>query len=177
MEPRDTLARFEGFVHRTAGRYHSLARSYLHDPHEAEDVVQSAFLKTWRAWRDLQEDPGLDAWVARIVRNECIDRWRHNEMRRRFEERSARERRVREDAAPGASPGDSLADDGEARDLDRVRRLIRETPEPYRSVLVLRFVEKLSYKEIARELRKPLGTVKTTLCRAVRLIRLELHRD
>jgi RNA polymerase sigma-70 factor (ECF subfamily) len=169
MEPQDTVATFEGFVRRTAGKYHTMARSYLRDSHEAEDVVQSAFFKTWRAWGKVQEDPGLEAWVARIIRNECIDR---SELQRRFEEHAARETSAGEDTAPS----EALADEEHTRDLERARKLIREIPEPYRSVLVLRFVEKLTYKEIARETGKPLGTVKTNLCRGVRLLRLELRK-
>jgi RNA polymerase sigma-70 factor, ECF subfamily len=171
MEPRETVATFEGFVRRTAGKYQTLARSYLRDPHEAEDVVQSAFFKTWRAWREVQEDPGLEAWVARIIRNECIDRWRRIELQRKFEERAVRRTPSVEDSTP--SP--DLADEGPSRDLERARKLIREVPEPYRSVLVLRFVEKLSYREIARETGKPLGTVKTNLCRGVRMLRMKLR--
>lgn len=170
MEPRETATAFEGFVRRTAGKYQTLARSYLRDPHEAEDVVQSAFFKTWRAWREIHEDPGLDAWVARVIRNECIDRWRRSEIRRRFEERAARETTARQESVP-----DPLADEEQARDVERARRLIREIPDPYRSTLVLRFVEKLSYKDIAKETGKPLGTVKTNLCRGVRLLRLKLR--
>lgn len=181
MEPQDTVATFEGFVRRTSGKYHTMARSYLHDPHEAEDVVQSAFFKTWRAWGEVQEDPGLEAWVARIVRNECIDRWRRSGLQRRFEEYAARETSAHaasrhEDTAPSETLSDDEPENDPERDLARVRKLIQGIPEPYRSVLVLRFVEKRSYKDIAREMGKPLGTVKTNLCRGVRLLRLELRK-
>ena len=70
MKPEESVATFEAFVRRTAGRYQALARTYVRDASEAEDIVQTAFMKAWRRWAIVQQSPGADAWVARIVRNE-----------------------------------------------------------------------------------------------------------
>ena len=55
-----------------------------------------------------------------------------------------------------------------------MQEIVSTLPEPYRSVVILRFVQRLSYEQIALELDQPLGTVKTQLCRAIRRIRSQI---
>jgi RNA polymerase sigma-70 factor (ECF subfamily) len=163
--PRD----FDGFVRERAGGLQALAYTYLRDGGEAEDAVQAALLKAWGRWSEMHASPGLEAWVARIVRNECIDRWRRQRSRLRLQREVGRVVETRTaDAAPSARQLE--------HDLDRARAIIAELPEPYRSVLVLRFVEGRSYEAIAETLERPLGTVKAHISRAVKRVRAELER-
>lgn len=160
---------FDGFVRESAGGLQALAQAYLRDGAEAEDAVQAALLKAWGRWSEMQASPGLEAWVARIVRNECIDRWRRQRSRLRLQRQVEHATETR---APEPAPSARQIE----HDLDRARAIIAELPEPYRSVLVLRFVEGRSYEAIAEALERPLGTVKAHISRAVKRVREELQR-
>ena len=159
---------FDGFVRQRAGGLQALAYTYLHDGAEAEDAVQTALVKAWQSWSEMCASPRLEAWVTRIVRNECIDRWRRQRTRQRARLEVGRtiEMRAAETSEPARHP---------EQDLERARDLIAGMPEQYRTVLVLRFVEGRSYEAIAETLDRPLGTVKAQISRAVKRLRLELN--
>jgi RNA polymerase sigma-70 factor, ECF subfamily len=163
--PRD----FDGFVRERSGGLQALAYAYLRDGAEAEDAVQTALLKAWARWAEMQASPRLEAWVTRILRNECIDRWRRQRARLRVQLEAGRSAETRAaEPVPGAGHLE--------RELESARAIITELPEPYRSVLVLRFVEGRSYEAIAETLERPLGTVKSHISRAVKRVRIELLR-
>jgi RNA polymerase sigma-70 factor (ECF subfamily) len=165
---RNNRKAFEHAVRSYAGRLYALAVMYVQDGAEAEDVVQSAFLKAWEHWDELEDDPKAPAWLYTVVRNEAIERLRLRRTSRNHEGRVAAHR-----AAMAPEPPEDGWDreDEQQHRLARVRRVVSGMHEPYRSVLLLRFAQKLSYAEIAETLEQPLGTVKTHLCRAVRLVR------
>jgi RNA polymerase sigma-70 factor, ECF subfamily len=156
---------FDDLVLGHADRLKAIAYAYLRDDAEAEDVVQTAFTKAWKQWSAIGEGRA-PAWIARVVRNEAVDRWR----RRRLERPQGTPVEVGAGPVPAEPPpwGDT-----EQR-LRQVQAIVSTLPEPYRSVVILRFVQRLSYEQIALELDQPLGTVKTQLCRAIRRIRSEI---
>lgn len=162
---RDT---YEAFVQAYAGRLHAFVAAYLKDGAEAEDVIQTAFLKAWERWESLDGDPAAPGWIYAVARNEAIERLR---LRRKVREHGGRVAAHRAATAP-ADPGESRIEDEDRRSrLDRLRRIVAGLREPYRSVILLRFGQSLSYADIAQTLQQPLGTVKTHLCRAIRLVR------
>ncbi len=167
MTPRGRQA-YESFVRQYAGRLHAYAAGYLQDGAEAEDIVQTAFLRAWERWDTLDGDPAAPGWMYAVVRNESIERLR---FRRKVQDHAGRVAAHRV-ATAAADPGETRIEDEDLRRrLGRVRRVVAGLREPYRSVVLLRFAQKLSYAEIAETLQQPLGTVKTHLCRAVRLVR------
>jgi RNA polymerase sigma factor (sigma-70 family) len=146
---------------------YNLARYLTNDPGAAEDVVQEAFLRAFRAFDSYRRGPPR-AWLFAILRN-C---WRD-----RVTERIRRERVVVSDAAlseaqseavaaipaDADTPEESLA---RAREIDTVRGVIAGLPEPFRETLVLREMEEMSYREIASMTGVPIGTVMSRLARA-----------
>jgi RNA polymerase sigma-70 factor (ECF subfamily) len=159
---------YEAFVRDYAGRLHAFAAAYLQDGAEAEDVVQTAFLKAWERWDALEADRGAAGWVYAVVRNEAIERLRFRRKVHDHGDRLAAHRAATAPDDPGAA---RIEDEDRGRRLERVRRIVAELREPYRSVILLRFAQHLSYADIAATLQQPLGTVKTHLCRALRLVR------
>jgi RNA polymerase sigma-70 factor (ECF subfamily) len=162
----DSPQDFDGFVRARSGGLQALAFAYLRDGAEAEDAVQTALVKAWGSWSEMCASPRLEAWVARIVRNECIDRWRRQRARLRILRDAGREAEVAV-SEPAGIPRE--------RDFERARTIIAEIPEPYRTVLVLRFVEGRSYEAIAEALERPLGTVKAHISRGVKRVRMQLQ--
>jgi len=155
----DRRARFEQQVLPHLDAAFNLARWLTRNDHDAEDVVQEAMLRAYRFFDALRGE--ARPWLLAIVRNACFSWLQAN----RPVELQAIDRMEQESDAPGP---EALA----ARDLDR-RRLneaIAALPVQFREVLVLRELEDLAYKDIARIAEIPIGTVMSRLARARRLL-------
>jgi len=146
---------FERFVREHEAMVRALARSYCRDADAAEDVVQETFLRAWRSLDGLQDASKARAWVGALARHAALDALR------------ARRRRPAEEldvdvAAPGT------AEEGDL--LDKVVRAVDALRSDYRQLLVLRYVEKLSYGEIAEALGMSPGAVGEKLHRVRRMV-------
>ena len=146
---------FERFVREHERMVRALARSAVRDADAAEDVVQETF---WRAWRSLDglADPSrAKAWVAEIARHAALD---HLRSRRR---RPAEELKVDVAAPERKEEGDLV---------ERVMRAVDALRADYRQILILRHVEKLSYKEVAQALGMTPGAVGEKLNRVRKMV-------
>ena len=155
----DSRARFEQQVLPHLDAAFNLARWLTRNDHDAEDVVQEAMLRAYRFFDGLRGEPR--PWLLAIVRNACFSWLRAN----RPAELHAIDGMELESDAPGP---EALA----ARHVDR-RRLneaIAALPVQFREVLVLRELEDVAYKDIARIAEIPIGTVMSRLSRARRLL-------
>ena len=140
----------------------------VRDPGEAEDAVQEAFVKAWRAMPRFRADAPFRPWILRIVSNEARNRVRSTRRRDALT--------LREAAAAGA--GDA-APSPEAAALSRdeaetLTRALDRLPERDRLVIAYRWLLDLSEAETAEILGVRLGTVKSRLSRALRRLREEL---
>jgi RNA polymerase sigma factor (sigma-70 family) len=132
---------------------------------DAEDVVQNASLRAFRAIRGYAGGSAR-AWVLKIVRNSAYNWLRENRPAIVFtvEDLEAVE-------AEHAEPGDPGAKTPEAAliaktDAEQIRAAIAALPPPFREILVLRDIEGLDYCEIADATDVPIGTVMSRLARA-----------
>ena len=161
-------AAFEQLVRRHQRYVFNLAYRVLGDYAEAEDVTQEAFVRAWRGLSGFRGQARFTTWLYRIVHNLCLNRLPG--LRRELLQVELLEE-VLDD--PATSPPDLL----EAR--ERVVFLHAELdrlPEKYRLVLTLRYLQGLSYAKIAAALDVPMGTVKTHLHRARRLLMERLRQ-
>jgi RNA polymerase sigma-70 factor (sigma-E family) len=144
---------FDEFV---VGRSAALLRTAVlltGDRYDAEDLVQTALLRTARHWPRALENP--DAYVRRVLVNLAYDRSR---QRRRHPE------------VPGDVP-DRAVDAGQGEDRDELLRMLAELPARQRATVVLRFWEDLSVAETATLLGCSEGTVKSTTSKALANLR------
>jgi RNA polymerase sigma-70 factor (ECF subfamily) len=153
------------------------AWSVLRNRAEAEDAVQSAWLKAFAAIHGFEGRSSLSTWLTRIAINEALGRQRAARRRRaRLDAGNvAQLDRYREALMRGSSPG--LGPDGEiARAQLRalLEAAIARLPESYRLVFVLRDVEGLNVEETAEALAILPATVKTRHLRARRRLQEDL---
>jgi len=155
------------------------ARSILKSDAEAEDALQEAYLRAWRALSTFRADSKLSTWLVRIVINEALGRLRHRKSAQVIPLESVMEsfdpqtqESTEED--PDREP-DSLAMRSQVRRLMEAR--IDLLPEAFRTVFMLRAVEELSVEEVSAALEIPQATVRTRFFRARSLLRESLSRD
>ena len=149
---------------------YNLARWLTRNEHDADDVVQEAFLRAFRFFPSFRGgDPR--AWLLAIVRNAC---WTWLRVNRSREVATAT---ALEDADEPVDTAASAEEDLVRRaDGARLRRALEELPAEFREVTVLRELEELSYKEIAEVAGIPIGTVMSRLARARRRLQAALAR-
>ena len=148
-----------------------IARS-LNDPADAPDITQEVFIKVFRSIRSFNGDASLRTWLYRIALHEASNqrRWWSRHKRQEITIDAADES---EETGESFSLASTLTDgsdspfeqvaQGELR--TRVEAGLRELPEIFRSVVVLRELEGFSYEEIAEILDVNIGTVKSRLTR------------
>ena len=140
----------------------ALARWITRDPHQAEDVVQEAYVRAFTYFASLRGTDGK-RWFLTIVRNAAYA--------------ALRKRRADERVEPIEEPLTEVTPEAQLiREVDAARldAEIAKLPLQYREVLVLRELEELSYKEIAEIIDAPLGTVMSRLSRARALLQRTL---
>jgi RNA polymerase sigma factor (sigma-70 family) len=138
---------------------YNLAKWLTRNEHDAEDVVQDAYLRAIRHFDGFQGGEGR-AWLLAIVRNRCYDSLRHKGVR---EQTTPFDQELHDTRQASPDPEASLLQRERAGLL---RQALAELPSDLREVLVLRELEELSYKEIANIVGVPMGTVMSRLSRA-----------
>lgn len=169
---------FEAIMRRHNQLLFRTARSIVKSDAEAEDALQEAYLRAWRALDSFRGEAKLSTWLVRIVSNEALGR-----LRRRYAQV------IPLDAAMNSTEPDmqtALQDDvdqrpermamrAEIRHLMEAR--IDRLPDAFRSVFVLRAVQELSVEEVAQALEIPEATVRSRFFRARSLLREGLSLD
>ncbi len=157
------------------GEFHqpiySLVYRIVSDPADAADTTQEVFLKVFRGMKHFHGESSLKTWIYRIALHEASNR------KRWWFRHKARELSIEpeENFSPGGqiAPKEALVDEHNSPFDDvahhevcaRVEQELRKVPEPYRTTLILRDLEEMSYEEIAEITAVSLGTVKSRLTR------------
>jgi RNA polymerase sigma-70 factor, ECF subfamily len=143
---------------------YGLVYRVVNDPADAADTTQDVFLKVFRGIKHFHGESSLKTWIYRIALHEAANR------RRWWFRHKAKETSIEpETETSGAS--ESVAHHEVQR---RVEEELRKVPEPYRTTLILRDLEEMSYEEIAEVLEVSLGTVKSRLTRGRDALRQRL---
>ena len=145
------------------------ARAILQDDAEAEDAVQEACLKAFRALGTFRGESKLSTWLVRIAANEALMRQRANRMT------AARADLEAEELPSGEAGPEITAQAGQMREL--LQASIDALPEDFRAVFRMRAVDELSVEETAAALGIPEITVRTRYFRARNLLRKSMAAD
>jgi len=149
----------ETFVQKIAEhrrKLYGIAFSYLHNEADALEALQEASCKAWIKRHMLKEDAAFLPWMIRILINCCMD-----------------ELRKRKRVIPSENVGEERFEESRmvsSRRIDLDRALAR-LPDKYRHVIILKYYHDMTLTEVARVLKKPEGTVKTWLHKALKRMR------
>lgn len=158
---------FHTVLNERSVRWYNACLRITRDADLAADAVQEALLKAWHRRDEFRGEAALDSWIHRIALNAAIDLIRR------------RKTRAEDDldvdtllAAPAGSPDSEYALDALGRDLTVAMQRL-STAE--RQTFLLRHVEGWHLEEIAESLNTNINNTKSTLFRAVRKLRVDLH--
>ncbi|MFD9909932.1 SigE family RNA polymerase sigma factor [Streptomyces sp. NPDC059063] len=144
-----TVEEFEEFYARAAGRLTGQLYVMLGDLHEAQDVVQEAFVKGWSRRGRLDRDGQPEAWIRTVAWRLAVSRWRG----------------LRRSAAAWQRSGAPPHEEGPGPESVALVEALRDLPPQQRRTLALHYMCDLTVEQIAGETGLSAGTVKTHLSR------------
>lgn len=143
----------------------------IRDTDDAEDLTMEAFAKAFKNLHKFKKDYTFSTWLFRIATNNTIDFIRKKKLKTMSLNTSM------SDDGGNSVTIDVEDDDNNPQDeyirsqrIEMVRIFVDKLPAKYRKLVQLRYFDELSYEEIAKELDKPLGTVKAQLHRSRELL-------
>ena len=163
---------FDWLVTHYHASVYNLILSMLADPADAADGTQEVFLKAFRGIRSFRQGSSLKTWLYRIAIREALNhkRW----FRRHLQKNVSIDAEVEEGHAPievedlGATPFEQLA----TREIQAaVQDALQQVPAVFRTAVILRDLEGLSYEEVAEVLDCSVGTVKSRILRGRRALK------
>ena len=172
-DDKEARRRFEAVTLPHLDAAYNLARWLTRDDHDAQDVVQDAWVRAMRYFPSFRGDQARP-WLLQIVRHTCYSWLRENRPVELLSLDAEDDGGARlEPAAPSSDEPFAVL----ARHADRalINRALAGLPIAFREVLVLRELEDLSYRDIARIADIPLGTVMSRLSRARSLMQQALR--
>jgi RNA polymerase sigma-70 factor (ECF subfamily) len=155
----DKVESFEQSVVPHLRAAYNLARWLVRNEHDAEDVVQEAYMRAFKFFGGFRGGDSR-AWLLTIVRNTCYTWVQQNRSRELATDLDEKTHQVE---SGGPDPEAILL---QTANTEMLRRALDELPVEFREAIVLRELEELSYKEIADISGVPLGTVMSRLARA-----------
>ena len=165
-------AAFDWLVTHYSGPVYGLVAGILAEPSDAADIAQDVFLKAFRGIRGFRRGSSLKTWLYRIAVREALNHrrwlWRHHRHQDSIDAAAQNGHVAVELKATSMTPFDEAA----SHEVQvAVRQALRSIPQVFRSAVILRDLEGMSYEEVADVLGVSVGTVKSRILRGRRLLR------
>ncbi|WP_342512006.1 RNA polymerase sigma factor [Sporosarcina sp. FSL K6-1522] len=138
------------------------------NPHDAQDLAQEAFIKVYQQLEKYDDKGSFSSWFYRVAINHCLDEFRKKRYKMKQVE-------IQEETIGNVdSPEIVFFKNERSRQLER---LIATLPEDERLIILLRYVNELSYQAISELVDIPLATVRNKLHRAKKKMRETVKRE
>lgn len=139
-------------------KFYRFALRLVDNEFDAEDIMQELAIKIWELGEDFEKIENKDAWCMTVTRNMALDKIRSNQKRHH---ESMDNINLDLNETPGPDK------EYESNDMmKRIRNLMKNMPETYKTVIQLREIEEMSYKEIAEIMNTDIQNVKVYIFRA-----------
>jgi RNA polymerase sigma-70 factor, ECF subfamily len=160
---------YKTLVERHQERVRNLIYSIFHDSEMVDDLAQEIFIKAYEALPRFRLDSSFYTWIYRITVNKCRDEMRRRKVRRFLSFQTLVDEANKELTTKLSVP----PEDRDAKEI--VALGLQALPEKFRSAIILKDIDGMSYEEIADVLQCELGTVKSRLSRARAMLRKALR--
>lgn len=170
--PELRRAQFEAAALPLMGSLYRAALYLARRPEDAQDLLQDTYLRAYRNFEDFAPGTNCKAWMLKILHSIFVNKARKAQREPQvatIEEMEQRYQRwLDKPAQPPLSPAEHASSESDLS--PEFAEILHRLPEAFRSVVVLVDVEELSYEEVAAALACPVGTVRSRLFRARRLL-------
>ncbi|MCL1817065.1 MAG: sigma-70 family RNA polymerase sigma factor [Clostridiales bacterium] len=166
-------AAFNVLVERYQKQIYSLAYRLCNDYDEARDLAQEAFIRVYQQLPTFDQNRKFFSWMYRVAHNTCINIL-HKRPKESLNLDEYYERYEPEAEGISGDPSGILEDREQAEEFTRI---LQELPEQYRTVILLKYLEGLSYREISEHLDLPESTVEARLHRGRNYLRNMLQKQ
>lgn len=164
---------------REAAPHMNLLYNYAHwmtgDRDEADDLLQETFLKAYRFWDKFEKGTNLKAWLFKIMKNSYINMYRKDKREPDKVDYEEVQNFYNEIRAESTDPNDLQQQIFGGLLDDEVTSALESLPEDFRTVIILCDIEGLPYEEIAEFVDCPIGTVRSRLHRARKMLQTQLY--
>jgi RNA polymerase sigma-70 factor (ECF subfamily) len=163
-------AAFEKLVRQFSKYVYTTAFFILRDAHEAEDVSQEVFVKVYLSIKGFRGLSSFKTWIRKLTVNTCIDKLR---LRSKTKNRKVSLDKMTEEYEVVFTKFSQNLEKSyfNKETVKEVLKIIVNLDESYRIPLILRDLQDYSYREISELTSKPIGTVKTNIHRARKMIK------
>ena len=163
---------FERLISSYQKKVYNIAYRYIGNREEAEDLAQEAFLKVFRSIQSFRGEAAFSTWLYHIVSNVCRDALRKSS--RRMEDSldcavTTEKGELQREVPDWSMSPEPIYENQELGEF--IQALINQLSPEYKTVIIMREIQEMSYEEIAAELNCSLGTVKSRLSRARKVLR------
>ncbi len=164
---------FEGLVKMYSKYVYTTAFFILRDSHEAEDVSQEVFVKVYLSIEGFRGLSSFKTWIRKLTVNTCIDKLR---LRAKHKDKKVSLDKITEEYEVVFTKFSQNLEKNffQQEAVKDVLKIVVNMEENYRIPLILRDLQDYSYREIADLVNKPIGTIKTNIHRARKLIKEKL---
>jgi len=165
-------AAFDWLVTHYSGPVYGLVAGMVSESCDAADITQDVFLKAFRGIRGFRRGSSLKTWIYRIAIREALNHrrwlWRHHREQDSIDIEPSNGHAMLEIEDVGSTPFDQAA----SHEVQQaVQQALLKVPEVFRSAVILRDLEGMSYEEVAEVLTVTVGTVKSRILRGRRMLR------
>lgn len=166
-------AAFEGLVKQFSKYVYTTAFFILRDTHEAEDVSQEVFVKVYLSIKGFRGLSSFKTWIRKLTVNTCIDKLR---LHSKIKDKKVSLEKITEDYEVVFTRFSQSLEKSyfNKETVKEVLKIMVNLDESYRIPLILRDLQDYSYREISELTGKPIGTVKTNIHRARKMIKEKL---
>lgn len=167
---------FEQLVRLYENKVFTIAYRLMGNHADAADLAQDAFIKIYQALPNFRGDSSFSTWIYHITVNVCRDELRKRQRRPTVSlDETTGENNITYEIRSTAPGPEEMLDQNETQVM--IQQCLNTLSDDYRSILVMREIQELSYEEIAETLGCSLGTVKSRLSRARQALKEKLSKQ
>ena len=152
----------EDFLIAYKDKFYRFALRLTGNVYDAEDIMQELAIRIWKKGEKFHELDNKEAWCMSVTRNMSIDKIRYNKIRQHENIDTAFSINSNERSPDRKMESDEI--------MNKIKTLINSMPENYKTVIQLREIEEMTYKEIANIMNIDLHKVKVYIFRARKLL-------
>jgi RNA polymerase sigma-70 factor (ECF subfamily) len=159
---------FSPIIRQYQARIYRLCNQFLATPQDVEDAVSDVFIKVFRSLNQYSSRYSFSSWISRIAINHCLEKLRRIKLEQGYFKRSLQQE---DDLVDTSSPAEHYLKESQSQ---MIQAAVKTLPLRYKTPLLLKYQQELTYQEIGSILDVPVNTVGSLILRGKKLLRQKI---